>query len=275
MNDGIKKLKDIGAQKIYEQTHIPVVHIQAILHESFEGFSKVQFIGFINILQREYEVDLSEVLQKGEAYFADKNQTIANGTNGVFVSSDKTKNYTPIYIVLALIAFVIVAYLSINSSESSKNILLKDNRLIEDVTKEMNQTTALADENTTAVTSTAQKEVSSQKTEEQEQKVEEVAVPQEKVIAESFKIKPKAKVWLGYIDVEKNKKYQKTFKNTLELDPSKEWLLTFGHGFVDIMINGEVKKFTSRKGLKFHYKDGEIKQISAEEFKRFNRGRSW
>ena len=71
------------------------------------------------------------------------------------------------------------------------------------------------------------------------------------------------------------KRHQKTFKTALQLDPSKEWLLTFGHGLVDIVINGEVKKFTSRKGLKFHYKDREIEQISAQEFKRFNRGRSW
>jgi hypothetical protein len=46
MNSDLNKLKEIGAQKIYEQTHVSKEHVQSILHSSFEGLSKVQFFRF-------------------------------------------------------------------------------------------------------------------------------------------------------------------------------------------------------------------------------------
>ena len=41
MSSGIDKLQELGAQKIYEQTHVSKEHVQAILHNSFEGLNKV------------------------------------------------------------------------------------------------------------------------------------------------------------------------------------------------------------------------------------------
>ena len=88
-NDGLQTLKDIGAQKIYEETHIPVEHVQAILYESFDGITKVHFMGFVSILQREYQVDLSALKEKGVAYYNEKTPSEVTSEDGIFIAAKK------------------------------------------------------------------------------------------------------------------------------------------------------------------------------------------
>jgi len=277
MSENIEKLQELGAQKISADTHIPLNHIQALLHENFDGFSKIQFLGFIAILEREYDVDLTELRQKGIVYFGEQEKTASEiHHQDLFVSPTKKRNLTPFYILIVVVIVLIGAYLTLNQS-NTQDILLNNDIILEDVQKNKDLIEEI----------NASKELNNtqDKTQDMEQNatvvaqniddVEIIDEPDEKVIVESFKIKPRSRVWLGYIDLTNYKKYQKTFKDELELDPSKEWLLTFGHGYIDIIVNGEVKKFKSRNSVKFHYKDGKVEEITAKEFKRFNRGRSW
>ena len=82
-------------------------------------------------------------------------------------------------------------------------------------------------------------------------------------------------MWLGYVDLATYKKGQKIFSDEFSLDPSKDWILAFGHGRINIEINGIIKKFENPKNIRFSYIDGELKEISLEEFKGLNKGRRW
>jgi hypothetical protein len=86
---------------------------------------------------------------------------------------------------------------------------------------------------------------------------------------------PNTKVWLGYIDVAEQKKYQTTFSDELSLDPTKEWLLAFGHGHIMIEINGVTTKFVTPRNIRFSYKNSELKEVNFEEFKILNNGNIW
>ena len=76
MSEEIDRLQALGVQKLYEDTHIPVEHINSLLSENYEGFSKVQFVGFISILEREYNHEFSGMKAKGLEYFADDHITV-------------------------------------------------------------------------------------------------------------------------------------------------------------------------------------------------------
>ena len=80
---------------------------------------------------------------------------------------------------------------------------------------------------------------------------------------------------MGYVDLDTHKKYQKTFKDEFDLDPTKDWLLAFGHGHINIEIDGVIKKYKIRKNVRFSYIDGKLEEISLEEFKRLNKGSRW
>jgi len=261
MSDKLEKLQELGAQKIYEDTHIPIKHVQAILHSSFEGFSKVQFLGFISIIEREYSLNLEEIRQSGEDFFIEKN--ISGEDSSLFVSekSRQKKSKTVLYSFLIFLIFIIVlSFNYVSSPEISQNTMSVDNTIIDSIKKDI-----IVEKNVT-------------EREDNTTKVESPIILEETPIEDidrSFEIVAKSKVWFGYIDMQTHKHYQKTLKGSIDLDPDKNWLLIFGHGHIDMFIDSKEKKFKTYNNIRFLYRDGVLTAISKKEFKKLNRGRSW
>jgi hypothetical protein len=264
MSDNKEKLNELGAQRISEDTHIPIGHIQAILHENFEGLTRLQFLGFISILERDFKVDLSDLRARGLTYFDEHTEQEPLSAESVLVTQPKVRNYTPFYIIIVLIIFIIALYYTIKMPDNTNKTAQIDNSKIEKVVADIDKPTlkmvdinqSIEDKNITQVK-------------------KKPIVKKELVVANSLTILPRSKVWLGYIDVATNKKYQKTFSTSLNLDPTKKWLLMFGHGYINIKINGVTRKFSDKNRLRLLYKDATLKKITANEFKKLNRGRKW
>ena len=251
MSEGLKKLQEIGAQKIYEDTHIALSYVQSILHESFEGLNKVQFIGFISILEREYSLTLEELKESGLTYF-ESETTSENSNSGVFVAPKKKRKWTLFYAFIAVVIFLVALVNNMNQEAPAPVVI--DNTKIESVSNIIPET---VDVNTTKEPVVV------------EEKPEVVPVKK------SLFIKPHVKVWVGYIDVKTRKKHQTVTSKSIELDPKKEWLLSLGHGNLSIEINGEEKSFKTPNSVRFLYKDGKLKKLTIAEFKKLNKDRLW
>jgi len=253
MNEGFEKLKGIGAQKIHENTHISKLHAQAILNESFENMTKIQLFGFLSILEREYDVKLEPLKEKATEYFqegqSDEEEEVEHK---VFVEPSQKKNMTKSYVIIAAVLLFVAILFSIFSSSSSST-----------TTKELDN----------SVIESAKVTIAPQA---QELVTEEI-IPEkvEPAVVESFIIKPKSKLWVGYIELGTHKKNQKTITDELVLDPTKDWLLSLGHGHVDFEIDGETISFKDRKNIRLLYRDGTLNKIDFEEFKRLNKGNEW
>ena len=270
MSDALKKLKSLGAQKIYEDTHIPVRHVQAVLDENYEGLSRMQFLGFISIFERDYDIDLEEIKSHAIEYYDAQIATQPLADAGIFVTPSKQKNFTIFYIVVALFIFLVALYYTLGVADEANNT----NATSVQTETPLNRTVAndvVPQVKEIPVVPEVKSSVKEQNlTEQVEQKVVKIV---EK--SEPLEILPRSRVWLGYINVVTNKKYQKTFSDELDLNASKEWLFIFGHGYVDIIVNGEKTHFSDKDSLRLHYKDGVLEKISRDEFKKLNRGRKW
>lgn len=270
MSEELEKLQNLGAQKIYETTHIPIKYVQSMLHDSFEGFSKVQFIGFISILEREYQEDLSELKASGLAYFDEQKEDKAD--EGLFVVPKRTKRNNTLYLMIILVIFLIVLALKFTVfTDIANETSVVDNTRIESAKENIQPSLVESDENNLTQDNnlTLLGDVNATLIEEEEVVVEPEA------IEETFKIVSNSKVWFGYIDVKTNKHYDRTFKGEKDLDPSKTWLLLFGHGYINMFVNGEIQKFSSRDKVRFLYKDNKLSSITVKEFKKLNKGRKW
>jgi len=262
MSEELHKLQKIGAQKIYEQTHIPIQHVQEILQGDFSNFSRVQFLGFISILEREYNEDLSADKAFGMSYFDE----IDKHNSGVLLQvPEDRRSKKPFYIASIAFVFILVLILKYSVFTTETKIEEIDNKLIENVEKNIAPKIILDQENNTTDEINATEEV---------EKSSEIS-KSEPIAVKSFKILTKSKVWLGYIDLYTNQKKNTIFKGEFDLDPNKNWLLRFGHGYIDMYIDGKIVKFNSRNNLRFVYKDGKLRTINKAEFKKLNRGRSW
>jgi len=100
-------------------------------------------------------------------------------------------------------------------------------------------------------------------------------VPKDAAQGSSLKIISKSKVWIGYIDLSNRRQNQKTFSGEFTLDSSKNWLISLGHGLIDIEINGVILNSKKAQNVRFSYIDSKLKEIDIEEFKSLNRGNAW
>ena len=280
MSEGLQKLQDIGAQKIHERTHISREHIQALLHGSFDDFSKIQFLGFLSILEREYEINLDDVKADGTKYFDEKKPS---HNAGVFVVAKRTKSYKKRYIFIVILIVLIAIGYTMYLSSQKVDLNNIDNTSIENATtnievnNDVNTTTPITDEVAEDTNQTLEPQLLEPQLKDDEEPVvkKEEVQKEEKKVVKSFKIFPKSKLWMGYMDLSTHKKYQKLFKKEFDLDPEKDWLLSLGHGYVNFEIDGKIKKFSTKKNMRFIYKNNELKKISLKEFKRLNRGNRW
>jgi len=281
MSEALEKLKTLGSQKIYMDTHIPAFYVQAILDENFKELARTQFFGFISILERDYDIDLEELKSHAKEYY-DAEVTIEPlGDTGVLATPPKEKNFTLLYIIVAVFIFLLAFYYttSLKDEGGEANITLPQADAVEVAPQqkvEEKEVVSPKEQKTTVIPeSVASDEEEKNITEPTEEKVKE----KEKVApfkpSEPLEILPRSRVWLGYINVATHKKYQKTFSDELDLNASQEWLFISGHGYIDALVNGEKIHFSSKNALRLHYKDGILEQISKDEFKRLNRGRGW
>jgi len=279
MMDDFQRLQEVGLEQIHNDTHIAISHIKAVLEREYEKLNKVQFLGFLSIIEREYDLDLSEEKELGLAFF--KEQDALHDTNKVFivVEDDDKKSKLPFIIVIVLF-IVIGAFLTFNYGSTKLKEIVSTKQVLSNVHQEIPLNLEKKKRvKKSIVLDNIQEENSStiveQKTVVVEQKEEEKREQQPQIVQQKFVIVPQKKLWIGYIDVASNIKHQKIIKEPLELNGSKEWLLFLGHSYVTIEINDNNISYKDKKSARLLYSDGKIKKITTQEFKDLNRGRKW
>lgn len=98
---------------------------------------------------------------------------------------------------------------------------------------------------------------------------------QKSKVATKFEILTKRSLWIGYIDMDSFKKKQITIQSSFDLDPSKNYLVVFGHGMLKIDLGIEVKEYSDIHKKYFKFENGELTELTRSEFKKLNRGSTW
>lgn len=287
MSEGFERLKTLGVEKIHHDTHIAKSHIKSLLEEEFGVLNRVQLFGFISILSREYHIDLSDFKEMANNYYVNR-PSVVGENHSVFVVPKKRKSYRALFIILGLLLFFVVAFLTL--SYASQNSTTSVQNSVTDIVKKDFIEKKLATEPLKKVIIEEKVEPKIEKViEKVEQEIEEIK-PVEVVkksedikkkikfaspIEERFTISPKSRVWFGYINLNTQKKYSKTIRKPISLDVNEDYLLVLGHSGVNIDINDKKFSYKTKKSLRLLYRDGKLSKISVTEFKELNRGRKW
>ena len=88
-------------------------------------------------------------------------------------------------------------------------------------------------------------------------------------------IEPIHKAWVGVIFLDSMKKKDFLIRRALQLDASKDQIILVGHKNFKIYNKQLEQGFTSKKMVRFLYKDGELREISKAEYKNLRGGVHW
>jgi len=270
-DNGFAFLKEQGAEEIVRRTHIISTNVDKLLNRSFDKLSKVQFNGFLSILEREYEIDLSDYRAELQAFYAQ--HEVVEKVEDVFeeTASDQRKN-RKVYIGFAVTLIIVVVGLIVVYMSSSEPKSLELNNTAIDKAKETMKYVAISSAPGTESYEVDTVQNHQLQQQQQSSKSSEVV---ESVTHEDVILIPTVRIWLGIIDMQTRKRRIETTSERVRLDGSKEWLIVTGHGRLRVEQGDKEFRYKKRNQMLFMVKDGLFQKIDEAEFKARNRGRIW
>jgi len=310
MNE-LENLKEIGIKEISRKTHIEPTFLQYIFDKNFEKLSRLNMRGYAKILQREYGVDLSELLAEYDAFMQENTPDESNKT----VVSPKIASYTPDditnqrqgggsgfffwIVILAIIgggAYYFDAYKYVQNfiatlNEDNTSVSYSQSSIVNEVKKNIIDTNVTITQNTPKIEANASSVKISAPAEqnasanlsnlEQPAIRQEPAQPAPKVEENITKplneaiIMPKQKVWIGIINLENGQKISSDTSKDVSINLDQRQLVVCGNGNIEVKIGDKVTKYNPSRPARFLVENGEMKFVSYDEFVELNKGKSW
>ncbi|WRE36790.1 sialidase [Helicobacter pylori] len=267
LDKNLQILREIGIQEIYKATKIASKNINYILEKRYESLSRVHARGFIQILEREYKIDLSAWMKEFDKVCAFK-EGVGEEQNQETDPEEKTKNplkveidysinqaniklskglskWKPFVIVLGVIVIILAVVIIQNSSS------LKEERGQESAIKSGTKKSSFNKANPT-------EENKPEPTPKLEEKLKEQDKQEKEAIKEdpnTIYIIPKRDIWVEVIDLdEKKNSFQKVFKKNYSLETKNHrLLLRFGHGHLSLKNNHQEQEYNDGKTKRFLY----------------------
>ena len=311
MNE-LENLKEIGIKEISRKTHIEPTFLQYIFDKNFEKLSRLNIRGYAKILQREYGVDLSELLAEYDAFMQENTPDDSHKTK----VSPKIASYTPDditnqrqgggsgfffwIVILAIIgggAYYFDAYkyvqnfiatlnednTSVSYSQSSIVNEVKKNIIDTNVTITQNAPKIEANSSNVKISAPAEQNVtvSSASVDQNTVKPSMAAQPAPKVEQNVTKplneavITPKQRVWIGIINLENGQKTSSDTSKSVNINLDQRQLVVCGNGNIELKIGDKVTKYNPSRPARFLVENGDMKFLTYDEFVEMNKGKSW
>ncbi len=267
LDKNLQILKEVGVAEICKATKIASKNIHSILEKRYESLSRVHARGFIQILEREYKIDLSAWMKEFDKACTFK-EGVSEEQNQETDPEEKTKNplkveidysinqantslskksskWKPFVLVLGVVVIILAVVIIQNSSS------LKEERGQESAIKSGTKKNSFNKAN-------PKEENKPEPTPKLEEKPKEQDKQEKEAIKEdpnTIYIIPKKDVWVEVIDLdEKKNSFQKVFKKNYSLETKNHrLLLRFGHGHLSLKNNHQEQEYNDGKTKRFLY----------------------
>ena len=303
----IKELIDrCGLAQIHERTRISNDNLLNLLNEDYDILSKANALGFIKIIEREFEVDLKTQKQKIKESMQDQHYVPKEllVTERRYGGRKKVASGAILFIVLVLIIGYIFYLMTVQNG--SQQVAQPQDQVTEP------QEVVPADELVPSEVETESTQAKPQDVEallesesEDKQKVQEVATepkqasqeavaevetqsePIEQSVTDTTQVQqsvletieldespllimPERRMWLGHVSLDSQQRTQRNTDGPIVIEDNNSIIVT-GHGRFDV----EQRAFRIGDRVYMHYIDDTLKIISKEAFKQMNEGRIW
>ncbi|MCQ2858224.1 sialidase [Helicobacter pylori] len=267
LDKNLQILKEVGVAEICKATKIASKNIHSILEKRYESLSRVHARGFIQILEREYKIDLSAWMKEFDKACAFK-EGVSEEQNQETDPEEKTKNplkveidysinqantslskksskWKPFVLVLGVVV-IVLAVVIIQNISSLKEERERENAIKSGTKKSFFNKANPTEENKLELTP----KLEEKQTEQDKQEKEAI-----KEDPDTIYIIPKKDIWVEVIDLdEKKNSFQKVLKKNYSLETKNHrLLLRFGHGHLSLKNNHQEQEYNDGKTKRFLY----------------------
>lgn len=300
MDKDIKILEKIGLQEVCRKTHIEVKQLEYMINNQFDKLNKINTLGFVKILSREYKLDLTDWLEGFYDYWADHKAEEESKKNKIFIRANSDRSYKKLAWFFLLMMFIagLFAVVSIFKIDIDLESLLEKTKFetqiagyqsapvvqeaakslgvkVEERVIETNGTNTTVEAVIVNIDDNATQRIESNESNSSFNKVEEKNATISTISKNKAMILPKRKIWVGSISLDNFSRQITSDDKNLTIDLTKKQLIKTGNGYFILSYDGTDEDFTEQGSTRFLVENGTIKKISEESFIALNKGKNW
>jgi len=235
-----KFFEKYSIEEISKKTKISPISLRFIRNKEFDKIQKAKFFGFINIIEKEFNVNLSDLK---EEYNLNSPINKKEKIQEIHIEKDKKNYLIAIFAVILLIVGGYILYKSINFSPKQKKISSISNKeqkitpkMIKKEPKKIHITTPKIQP-----IITEKKELNTTKT-----------TP---ITKYPLTIIPNRKIWYRAINIDTNKTFE-YLTSKEKILPKGNYYIKFGHGDITINYANQIITPNTKKVIRMLFKDG-------------------
>jgi cytoskeletal protein RodZ len=236
-------------ETINKKTRISPISLRFIKNKKFEKIPRVKFIGFVRIIEKEFNVNLSELIEEYNQTTNSKEEEKED------IKIEKPKNNTFWVFLLALILLIIGSYLLYKKYNNKKVPIIKKTYLIEP----LNETTANKNSSLKSINiSVIDKNETIKEINNTIKKTKKEI--QQPISPVNIKIIPNEKVWFKAKNIDTNKTVEFLTSNPKTLEGAN-WYIKFGHGYITIKYGNETITPDTKKIVRILFRNGKYEYL--------------
>ena len=307
MDNDIRVLEKIGLQEVCKRTHIEVKQLEYMINNQYDKLNKINTLGFVKILSREYKIDFTEWLEGFYDYWAAHKAEEDSHKDKIFIrakSDRSSKKGAWLFLLIFLIAGIfglfsifkgdinidIMSFLDKAKIETNQTSAFQSAPVVQEAATSLGVKVEERIIETNSSNSTVQAVVVSidenltRKTEANDTNTSSIPLPMlpesnttlvKNLPKNSAIIMPTKRIWIGFVNLETFARKESTSDQNITVDLTKNQIIKTGNGFFKLSYDGSIEDFTEQGSTRFLVESGVIKKISEEKFIELNRGKNW
>lgn len=265
MDKDIKILEKIGLQEVCRKTHIEVKQLEYMINNQFDKLNKINTLGFVKILSREYKLDLTDWLEGFYDYWADHKAEEESKKNKIFIRANSDRSYKKLAWFFLLMMFIagLFAVVSIFKIDIDLESLLEKTKFetqiagyqsapvvqeaakslgvkVEERVIETNGTNTTVEAVIVNIDDNATQRIESNESNSSFNKVEEKNATISTISKNKAMILPKRKIWVGSISLDNFSRQITSDDKNLTIDLTKKQLIKTGNGYFILSYDGSI-----------------------------------
>jgi cytoskeletal protein RodZ len=248
---------DLG--DMYRQTRISVAELKALLAKRFENFNRAKALGFFKILEREYNLDLSDLVAEYEAFYGAKNED-----EQIFVVAKEEKSRAGKYLIVVL-ALIVVA-LGWTFAQLGENAQSPQSAPIAPTQPIVTPTPTVAPSPSSLVEAARQTIAEPRSAETLAPIVIEPTAEEQSVASApiaQFYVLPEGDLWIQITYLDTGQREQRTVSARYDFDPTRDADFLFGHGRFRLTYGSEVVEPQTNLRQRLRFSNGVLARVPA------------
>ena len=272
-------LEESSVEGISKKTNVPVDILKKLVEHDFSTLKKAQALGFLSILERDYNLDLGDLKRECKEFFGERQEE--DLSIPIYQVKPKGKKRwwflgVLLLLLIGVLSMMVYDYIMLNGKKQNQ-IFLTQEMVLKDANVSKNIPEDMVANGTISKDELKEIEDEDLVFDEEDQTGASNAVDDNSstIGTPPIIVTPKYKLWFGVYDMMEGTSSHQIIKEAYEFDATHDLLIATSKAFFSIEIDKKSKSYEDSKEHYFMIKEGKFGEIERAQFIELGGPKKW